>query len=381
MIYLDNGATTFPKPNSVKNNVNKSLLKYSANPGRSGHSLSLLAAEEIYKCRKSIQKLFNVENEEEIIFTLNCTMSLNTVIFGLLSEGDHVIISTMEHNSVLRPLEELKNKGVTYSAFDYSYDNDEIIDNIRKLIKPETKLVICTHASNVFGFRFPIERICALCHMYGILFCVDAAQSAGIFDIDIGQNGYDFVCMSGHKSLYGPMGTGVLIINNKKLKPLLYGGTGTESVNMKQPEALPERFESGTQNLNGIAGLHSGVDFVLNRGINNIYLKEFKLAKHLYENLRLNKNIKLYNKSFEVGKVAPVLSFNVKNMYSDEVVTLLNKYGICVRGGLHCSPLAHSFMNTIDNGTVRVVPGAFNTFNDINNLIRIINIISTKHLE
>lgn len=372
MIYLDNGATSFPKPLSVRQNVDISLKKFSANPGRSGHSLSLRAAKEIFECRKRLKELFNVNSEEEIIFTENCTMALNTVIFGLLSEGDHVLISSMEHNSVTRPLESLKDKGVTYSTFDYSYDDNETVDNVRNLIKPETKLVICTHASNVFGFRFPIERICALCHAYGILFCVDSAQSAGVFDIDVGTNQYDFVCMSGHKSLYGPMGTGVLILNNRNLKPLLYGGTGTESVKKSQPEGLPEKFESGTQNMNGISGLKAGVDFVKNRGIKNIYNHEYKLAKRLFNGLANNRKVITYNKSFDYGKVAPVVSFNIDGVYSEDLVAKLNKYGIMTRGGLHCSPLAHTTMNTIENGTVRVVPGAFNTINDINYLLNAI---------
>ena len=372
MIYLDNGATSFPKPLSVRQNVDISLKKFSANPGRSGHSLSLRAAKEIFECRKRLKELFNVNSEEEIIFTENCTMALNTVIFGLLSEGDHVLISSMEHNSVTRPLESLKDKGVTYSTFDYSYDDNETVDNVRNLIKPETKLVICTHASNVFGFRFPIERICALCHAYGILFCVDSAQSAGVFDIDVGTNQYDFVCMSGHKSLYGPMGTGVLILNNRNLKPLLYGGTGTESVKKSQPEGLPEKFESGTQNMNGISGLKAGVDFVKNRGIKNIYNHEYKLAKRLFNGLANNRKVITYNKSFDYGKVAPVVSFNIDGVYSEDLVAKLNRYGIMTRGGLHCSPLAHTTMNTIENGTVRVVPGAFNTINDINYLLNVI---------
>lgn len=372
MIYLDNGATSFPKPLSVRQNVDISLKKFSANPGRSGHSLSLRAAKEIFECRKRLKELFNVNSEEEIIFTENCTMALNTVIFGLPSEGDHVLISSMEHNSVTRPLESLKDKGVTYSTFDYSYDDNETVDNVRNLIKPETKLVICTHASNVFGFRFPIERICALCHAYGILFCVDSAQSAGVFDIDVGTNQYDFVCMSGHKSLYGQMGTGVLILNNRNLKPLLYGGTGTESVKKSQPEGLPEKFESGTQNMNGISGLKAGVDFVKNRGIKNIYNHEYKLAKRLFNGLANNRKVITYNKSFDYGKVAPVVSFNIDGVYSEDLVAKLNKYGIMTRGGLHCSPLAHTTMNTIENGTVRVVPGAFNTINDINYLLNVI---------
>ena len=211
-----------------------------------------------------------------------------------------------------------------------------------------------------------------MCHAYGILFCVDSAQSAGVFDIDVGTNQYDFVCMSGHKSLYGPMGTGVLILNNRNIKPLLYGGTGTESVKKSQPEGLPEKFESGTQNMNGISGLKAGVDFVKNRGIKNIYNHEYKLAKRLFNGLANNRKVITYNKSFDYGKVAPVVSFNIDGVYSEDLVAKLNKYGIMTRGGLHCSPLAHTTMNTIENGTVRVVPGAFNTINDINYLLNVI---------
>ncbi|MBQ9673756.1 MAG: aminotransferase class V-fold PLP-dependent enzyme [Ruminococcus sp.] len=380
MIYLDNGATTFPKPQSVKLKVNESFNKYSANPGRSGHRLSLMAATEIYECRKSIKKLFNANSEDNVIFTLNCTMALNTVIFGMLKKGDHVVISSLEHNSVVRPLEYLKNKGVSYSVFDYSDDPDEIIDNVRSAIKPETKLCVCMHASNVFGFKFPIERICALCHFYGIKICIDAAQSAGVFPIDMQNSDFDFVCTSGHKGLYGPMGTGILLINNAELKPLLFGGTGTDSINTQQPDEPPERFESGTQNLNGIAGLRAGVDFVRKRGTMNIYKHEFFLAKHLYNELGKLPFVKLYNKNFEFKKTAPVLSFNIDEIHSEEVVRVLNNNGICVRGGLHCSPFAHKFMNTIDSGTVRVVPSIFSTRFEIDRLIYVIKNISPKLL-
>ena len=381
MIYLDNGATSFPKPISVCNNVSRSLRNYSANPGRSGHKLSLIAAKEIFECRKSLKELFNVESEEEVIFTQNCTMALNTVILGTLNPGDHVIISSVEHNSVTRPLEELKKKNISYSTFDYSENADEIINNVRELIRPETKLVICTHASNVFGFRFPIERLCALCHTYGILFCVDAAQSAGVFTIDMQKDEYDFVCIAGHKGLYGPMGTGVLLLGNHSLRPLLFGGTGTESLKKVQPDALPEKFESGTQNLNGIAGLRCGVDFVRNKGVENLYKKEYNLANYLYNSLKKIPNVKLYTKDFSFGKYAPVISFNIENMHSEEVVAILDKNGICARGGLQCSPLAHNYMNTTETGTVRIVPGAFNTMNDINKLIFVIKTICMKQVK
>ncbi|MGN1132412.1 MAG: aminotransferase class V-fold PLP-dependent enzyme, partial [Ruminococcus sp.] len=201
---------------------------------------------------------------------------------------------------------------------------------------------------------------------------------AGIFNIDVINDDYDFVCMSGHKGLYGPMGTGVLLINNRKLKPLLFGGTGTESIRKSQPEALPEKFESGTQNLNGIAGLLAGVNFVKRQGIDNLYRREYELASYLFENLRRMKNVSLYNDKFLFGKVAPVVSFNINNMYSEDVVGILDKYGICTRGGLHCSPLAHESVGTLDTGTVRVVPGAFNNRNEITRLISVIKGLSLK---
>ncbi len=380
MIYLDNGATTFPKPTAVKQKITDSFNRYSANPGRSGHKLSLIASEEIYECRKSIKKLFNAQSEDSVIFTMNCTMSLNTVIFGFLREGDHVIISSLEHNAVVRPLEYLKDKGVSYSVFDYSSDDDEVIDNVRAVITPRTRLCVCTHASNVFGFRLPIERIAALCRFYGIKVCIDAAQSAGVLPIDILASGFDFVCTSGHKSLYGPMGTGILVIGDTELKPLLFGGTGTDSANPHQPEEPPERFESGTANLNGIAGLRAGVDFVRRRGTDNIYRHELALAGYLHSELMKIPQIILYN-NIEYGKTAPVLSFNIDNVYSEEAVRMLDKYGVCVRGGLHCAPLAHRFMNTIDSGTVRAVPSVFTAKSEIDRFISVIKNILPKLLD
>lgn len=376
MIYLDNSATTYPKPESVVRTVNDAMRYYSANPGRSGHSLSLLAAQKIFECRQSACKLFNLDDESKVIFTSGCTHSLNIVIKGILKPGDHCVISCLEHNSVLRPLEKLRAKNVTYSVANvYPDDSDKTVDSFRQCFNERTKLVVCTHASNVFGIRLPVERICALAHNYGVLFCLDAAQSAGVLQIDIGECGYDFVCCAGHKGLYGPMGVGMLLINTDVLPDtLIEGGTGSESQNYNQPDFTPDRFESGTLNIPGICGLCQGIKLVNSKGVANIHQHENKLINQLYSSLSKNKKITLYTKSPLDTSCAPVLSFSVNGVSSEEVASYLNaKYGIAVRAGLHCAPLAHKFMNTLDYGTVRVSPSIFTTENDIKKLIFAVN--------
>lgn len=375
MIYLDNSATTFPKPDSVVQEVVNSMKYYSANPGRSGHSLSLKAAQSVFECRKAVCKLFNIDDESKVIFTSGCTHSLNIVIKGILKAGDHCVISTFEHNSVLRPLEKLKEKGISYSVADvYPDDNDKTVDCFRKCINEKTKLVICTHASNVFGFRLPVERICALCHSYGILFCLDAAQTAGVFDIDLTRDNYDYVCCAGHKGLYGPMGVGVLIINNDILPDsLIEGGTGSESSNLLQPDFTPDKYESGTLNVCGICGLKKGIDIILKKTPFVIRNQEMSYIRMLYNHLKMNKKVKLYTEIPTVDSFAPVLSFSVIDKSSEEVASVLNKNSIAVRAGLHCSPLAHKKMNTIDNGTIRVSPSLFTKESDIRKLIYVLN--------
>ncbi|MDO4748048.1 MAG: aminotransferase class V-fold PLP-dependent enzyme [Eubacteriales bacterium] len=372
MIYLDNSATTFPKPESVINSVNLAMRYYSANPGRSGHALSLKAAQAVFDCRKSICSLFNVDDESKVIFTPGCTYSLNTVIKGVLSPGDHCVISSFEHNSVVRPLEKLKSKHISYSvAKVYPHDNDKTVDSFRKSIKENTKLVVCTHASNVFGFRLPVERICALCHNYGILFCLDAAQSGGVLPIDIEKYNYDYVCCAGHKGLYGPMGVGVLVVNSDVIPDsLLEGGTGSESQNLEQPEFTPDRFESGTLNVPGICGLKKGIEVVQNKTTLAIANQEMSYIRYLYKELSKNEKIRLYTEIPTLDHFAPVLSFSVKDKNSEDVASILNnKFQIAVRAGLHCSPLAHQTMSTIDEGTVRVSPSIFTTRKEIEKLI------------
>lgn len=375
MIYLDNSATTFPKPESVIKEVADSMKYYSANPGRSGHNLSLRAAQSVFDCRKAVCRLFNIDDESMVVFTSGCTHSLNIVIKGVLKPGDHCVISTFEHNSVLRPLEKLKEKGISHSVADvFPDDNDKTVDSFRKCINEKTKLVICTHASNVFGFRLPVERICALCHSYGILFCLDAAQSSGVFDIDLKRDNFDYICCAGHKGLYGPMGVGILVINCDKLPDsLIEGGTGSESSNLLQPDFTPDKYESGTINVSGICGLRKGIELVLKKTPFNIHNQEMSYIRMLYRYLKKNPKVKLYTDIPTAESFAPVLSFSIENKSSEEVAAFLNKNFIAVRAGLHCAPLAHKRMQTIDNGTVRVSPSIFTRETDIRKLINVIN--------
>lgn len=361
MIYFDNGATTFPKPENVIRAVNLTL-RSGANPGRSGHRMSLAASKIIYDCRVNCAKLFDLESPESIIFTLNCTSALNTVIKGVLKKGDHAVISSLEHNAVLRPIEFLKSSGVEYSIADcVPYNDEETINNFRNAIKDNTRLVICTHASNVFGLKLPVERIAALCRIYGILFCVDAAQSAGVIPISMRESCIDFLCTSGHKGLYGPMGTGILAVNTEQTPDsLIQGGTGSMSASRSQPEVLPDKYESGTPNLSGIAGLNEGVKFVLSKNPMRIWKSETSHACRLYDRLSRTKGVILYTRRPDIQHSVPVISFNIEGFDSEQSASILNdKFAIAVRAGLHCAPLAHEFFHTDEIGTVRAVMSAY----------------------
>ncbi len=368
MIYLDNGATTYPKPSVVLSSVNKGLTKYGANPGRGGHYMAIKASEQIFECRKSIAQMYNCDSPEKVIFTNNCTTAINTVLKGILKRGDHVVISCLEHNAVTRPLEALKSSGITCSvAKIFPGDNDATLDSFRKAIRDNTALVVCIHVSNVFGFILPVERITALCHQYDIPICVDVAQSAGLYTIDLQRDRVDFICGAGHKGLYGPMGTGFLIINTEVLPlPLIQGGTGSNSISFDQPDILPDRFESGTPNLSGIAGLNAGVSFVMKITPERILMHEKKLLSDFYDRIKRNSRVILYTPSPKEQYLAPVLSLNIKNRESEQVAGFLNeKFGIAVRAGLHCCPSAHKFMNTEKIGTVRIVPSFFTTYREM----------------
>ncbi len=372
MIYLDNAATTYPKPLAVKNAVSLSLKKYGANPGRSGHKMSMDAAEEIYRCRLAVSNFFNAGGAENVMFTLNCTQATNTVIKGLIKQGEHIVVSCLEHNAVMRPIQTLANeKNVSYTeAKVYYQDNDKTLDSFRNAINEKTKLIVCIHASNVWGIRLPIERIAALGHQYNIPIMVDAAQSAGVLPIDVENDNIDYLCVAGHKGLYGPMGTGLLITKHgDKLKTLIEGGTGTNSISFEQPTVSPDKFESGTPNMPGISGLRAGIEFVNNKKIENIFKHEMKLITYLYDRLSLIEGVKLYTPRPTINYSVPLISFNIEGMLSEEVSYELNKNNIQVRAGLHCAAPAHKTFNTLETGAVRVCPSIFTTMREIDFLI------------
>ena len=371
VIYFDNSATTYPKPRSVVYAISDAMKFCGANPGRSGHTMSRISGKEIEKCRNVACELFGAKNPENVAFTLNCTMALNMVIKGLLKPGDHVVVSCLEHNAVMRPINKLKKSGITCSvAKVYPNDNNKTVDSFRNEINSQTKLIICTHASNVWGIRLPIERIAALAHIYGIPILVDGAQSAGLLPINIEKFGIDYLCLAGHKGLYGPMGTGMLITDkHEKLDTIIEGGTGTDSMILCQPKKMPQKFESGTPNLWGICGLRAGMEFVKNKGIENIFNHEMGLMEYFYDKLKNIKSVKLYMPRPEAPHFVPLISFNIKGRVSDEVGKLLDKNGIEVRTGLHCAPAAHEFAGTLETGVIRVSPSVFNTKSEIDKLV------------
>ena len=380
MIYLDNSATTYPKPAAVIGAVNTAMREYSFNPGRGGYKRSIITAEKLYNVRTLIKDFFHVPSEERVIFTSGCTCALNAAIKGSLKKGNHVIISSMEHNSVYRPVHKLKTQGlIDYSIAEvFPDDDDATVNSFRSLINSKTRMIICTHASNAFGFTLPVERICALAHTYGILFCLDAAQSAGVMDINLKRDRFDYVCCAGHKYLYGPMGTGLLLLGgNSDPDTLIEGGTGSAGSSGDMPDYLPDKMEPGTMNVPGILGLAAGIRFTQQKGIENIYRREKRMIDQLRSRLSTVKGVKLYGSDKPGG--APIISFSIDRYDSEEVSRILaERYNIAVRGGLHCAPLAHQAMGTAEHGCVRVSPSVFTTEAEINTLasavIKICNI-------
>ena len=371
MIYFDNAATTGKKPQAVIDAVTKSLKEYCANPGRSGHTLSAKTADAVYKVREKAALFFGALGPEKVIFTLNCTHSINCVLKGVLGKGDHIIVSSFEHNAVMRPLKKL---GVNYSVADVSLINDEqTLKNFKDKIKPNTRMIFCTAASNVFGKMLPIAQIGKLCRERGILFGVDAAQTAGVIPINMQEMCIDYLCVAPHKGLYAPMGCGILICEKTIPKTVLEGGTGTNSSELTQPDFIPEKHESGTLNVPIILGIGAAVDYVKSVGVDKIYAHELGLSKAVYSSLKRNENVILYTPEPLNGSYAPVISFNFKGIDSAKTSKILSDFGIAARGGLHCAPIAHKYMGTEKIGTVRLSFGVFNTNNEINSFLRLIN--------
>ena len=371
MIYLDNSATSFPKPREVRERIQQAFQNFGANPGRGGHQMSMATSEEVFNCRKTIADFFGADGPENVVFQLNCTQALNLVIKGTLKNGDHVLVSDLEHNAVMRPLTTMAKYGITHTIVKtFVGDNDKTVDSFRSAMGANTKLIICTGASNVWGIRLPVGRISALAHQYGIEFCLDAAQTAGIVPINMQADGFDYICAAGHKGLYGPMGTGILIMRDvKKLDTIIEGGTGTNSSSMDQPDEQPERYESGTQNIPGIAGLHAGISFVKRRGVENIYVDELAKVQYVHRKLKKIPHVKLYTDLPIQPYFAPLISFNILNTESEQVGDYLAKNGIAVRCGLHCAPQAHKKMGT-EKGTVRISPSVFTKQNELDIFVK-----------
>ncbi len=365
MIYLDNAATTRKKPISVIWAVLKALTIYNANPSRGSHKASIKAGLKVLSCREHLKQFVNAPTTAEVVYTFNCTEAINIALNGCLNENDHVIITTFEHNAVARTLHHLTQRNITYSIVKPdSYNNITLLE-IEKLVTQKTKLIIVNQTSNVTGTTTKLTEIGNYCKLHNILFMVDGAQSAGHEDINVSKNNINLLCLAGHKGLYGTQGIGALIINNVEPKPLKFGGSGTNSKLKTMPDYYPDKLEAGTTNLVGIMALDGGIKFV-EKHKHKINKKTLKLATILYNYLKQNPNIIIYTTCIKSG----VISFNIKNKNTDEVVNFLNDYGICVRGGLHCAPLAHMHLNTINSGTIRVSISYFNTAHEIKKLIK-----------
>ena len=377
MIYLDNAATTYPKPQSVIKAVDDALKK-SANPGRSGHTLSQSTAISVYEVREKLKDMFSAPSVENVVFTLNCTHAINYVLKGLIKSGDRIVTSSFEHNAVMRPLEKLKKQGVHIDIAEACPDDKEAtVRSFSRLINTNTKLVICTAASNVIGLKMPIKEIGMMCKQFGISFCVDAAQLAGVCDINMKECNIDYLCIAAHKGLYAPMGTGILITKDNRLDTIIEGGTGTASIMLDQPNDLPEMLESGTINVPGIIGLGAGIDFVKSKGFDKIYNHEMGLVKRLYKQLKSTPGVKLYTPEPD-DNYAPVLSFNINGLNSVDSASKLNSLGFATRAGLHCAPFAHKRIGTIESGTVRICPSVFTSGQDIDKFAAAVRQISAK---
>jgi len=372
---MDNAATSWPKPKAVYQEMINCMKYYGANPGRSGHRMSIMASEKIYECRENIARLFNIPNPLCVSFTGNTTEAINMGIKGCLKKGDHVIITGMEHNSVLRPIKKMEMTGdISCTIVDADQEGFVSVKDTVKSIQNNTKLIVVTHASNVCGTVNPVHEIGKIARERNILFMVDAAQTAGILPIDVQSMNIDILAFPGHKGLLGPQGTGGLYVREGLvLDTIKEGGTGSNSEEPYQPDFVPDRYESGTLNTPGIAGLNEGVKYILKNGQEEIRQYEKELTLYLLEGLYSIKKVKLYGTS-DIEKRVGVISLNIDGKDSVEVCNILDEqYQIASRGGLHCSYLAHKTLQTLETGTLRLSIGCFNTKKEIDKVLHAIN--------
>jgi len=369
VIYLDYAATSWPKPPAVIAAMSDFLERAGGNPGRSGHRLSIEAARIVYDVRETVATFFNAPDPLRVIFTPNVTHALNLALRGLLRPGDHVVTSSMEHNAVMRPLRALERQGVRLSTIPCSADGTLDVAAAQRVITPGTRLVVINHASNVCGTILPVGEIAPLAHRAGALFLVDAAQTAGVVPLDMAALGIDLLAFTGHKGLHGPPGSGGLVlgagVDPAQLEPLVRGGTGSRSEREEQPDDLPDRFESGTANGVGIAGLGAGLRWVMERGVDAIRAHETSLTTALINGLAAIDGVTVHGPQRAEAMTA-VVSFTVRGRrVSDIGLRLDEEHDVLCRVGLHCAPAAHRTLGTFPEGTIRLSPGPQTTRGDI----------------
>lgn len=380
-IYLDHAATSWPKPPEVLNAMQQCMLHYAANPGRGSHQMAVQASRILFEGRKQLARLFHIKNPNDIVYALNTTMALNQAIKGFVKEGDHVICTAVEHNSVRRPLEFLrKTKNIDLTYLETDERGQLRTDSIAAAITSRTTLLVCNHSSNLFGSIMPLDDIAELCRKHDVKLLVDAAQTAGTLDIDVERQGIHMLAFPGHKGLLGPQGTGGLYIHpDIELEPLLHGGTGSQSEAIDQPSVRPDRYESGTQNAVGVAGLVEGVKYVLAETPGRIHEREWKLTQQLMSGLLEIDGVAMIGPELGQNKTG-IVSFNMKQSDSSEVAFILDQtFQIAVRSGYHCTPLSHERAGTLAQGAVRASVGVFTTEEDIQKLIDAVKEIA-KHI-
>lgn len=382
MIYLDNAATSWPKPESVYQMVDKVMRQIGANPGRSGHTMAIEAGRLVQETRELAASLFAIPHPSQVVFTLNVTDSLNLALKGLLQPGDHVITSSMEHNAMARPLEALRKNGVTVTKVATSPVNGICLREIQNAIQANTKLIAIAHASNVTGTLNPIGEIGQIAKEFGVAFLVDCAQTAGVFPINVQEMGIDLLAFPGHKSLLGCQGVGGLYVHKRiTLETLREGGTGSHSESLEQPDELPERYESGTLNTSGIAGLGAGIRYIMETGMEKIKQREEELTSLLLAGLARIPGVVLYGPPLGQQRAA-VVSFNLEQISANELCMILDKsFQIAVRPGLHCAPDAHRVLGTLQGGTIRISPGYFTTEEEIETCLQAITAIGKELVE
>jgi cysteine desulfurase family protein len=371
-IYMDSGATSWPKPQKVIDEINKALTEYGANPGRGAYDMALKAATTVFQARQLLTDFFNGTNSQRMIFTSNTTDGINMALYGLLKKGDHVLYSPLEHNASWRPVMTMAREwGIEAEMIKPGAYGAITAADVEKQIKPNTKMVVCAHASNITGTIQPIEEIGKVVRDHDLLFLVDAAQSAGILPVDIQAMNIDLLAAPGHKSLYGPMGTGILYVGDRAeaIRPVKQGGTGSKSHESVQPNSFPDRLECGTINLPGVAGLKAAIEYFNEVGVEKIMQDLADKTQYLLKGLSNIDKVTVYGPPAGVPRTS-LVAVNAEGISSNQLAFVLDKeYNIAVRAGFHCAPLGHNIMGTTDDGAVRFGIGRATTYEDLDFVI------------